>query len=221
MKKMIFASAFLVAIFTVGANASKKIVIDLSTQTATAYENGSEVFSGRISSGTAKRPTPTGNFRVLEKDKRHVSTSWPKPNGGAKMHYMLRLTNYGIAMHLGYVPNYPASHGCVRMENGFAQRMYQWARVGTRVKVVGHGPRRVNRSPRIASSKVSTRRARHTKAANMPIIGQQKRPAGYVSYRSLDVLNGRTPVKHHKRTLTDAMRSPKKVAYRNPLTTLR
>ena len=220
MRKMIFVSTLLVAIFTVGASASKKIVVNLSTQTATAYENGHEVFSGRISSGTAKRPTPTGNFRVLEKDKRHVSTSWPKPNGGAKMHYMLRLTNYGIAMHLGYVPNYPASHGCIRMENGFAQNMYNWARVGTRVKVVGYGPRRVHRSPRIASKKASTRGVRHTKAANMPIIGQQNNSTEHISYRSLDVLNGRTPAKTHKRTLADAMRSPKKVAYRNPLTTL-
>jgi len=220
MKKIIFTSAILVATFTVGANASKKIVVNLSSQTATAYENGHEVFSGHISSGTAKRPTPTGNFRVLEKDKRHVSSSWPKPNGGAKMNYMLRLTNYGIAMHLGYVPNYPASHGCIRLENGFAQRMYSWARVGTRVKVIGHGPRRVNRSPRIASNKAHKRATRQTKAASMPIIATNIRPSNSVNYRSLDVLNGRAPVRHKKRTLADAMRSPKKVAYRNPLNTL-
>ena len=128
------------------AYAGKSIVVDLSTQTATAYENERPVFSGQISTGTAKRPTPTGRFRVLEKDIDHVSSSWPKPNGGAKMHYMLRLTNYGIAMHLGFVPNYPASHGCIRMQNGFAQRMYNWAHVGLPVRVVGHAPARVYRS---------------------------------------------------------------------------
>ena len=126
--------------------AGKSIVVDLSTQTATAYENGAPVFSGHISTGTAKRPTPTGRFRVLEKDIDHVSSSWPKPNGGAKMHYMLRLTSYGIAMHLGFVPNYPASHGCIRMQNGFAQRMYRWAHVGVPVRVVGHAPSRVYRN---------------------------------------------------------------------------
>ena len=127
------------------AYAGKSIVVDLSTQTATAYENSVPVFSGRISTGTAKRPTPAGRFRVLEKDIDHVSNSWPKPNGGAKMHYMLRLTRHGIAMHLGYVPNYPASHGCIRMQNGFAQRMYRWAHVGLPVRVVGHAPARVYR----------------------------------------------------------------------------
>jgi len=126
--------------------AGKSIVVDLSTQTATAYENGMAVFSGQISTGTAKRPTPTGSFRVLEKDIDHVSSSWPKPNGGAKMHYMLRVTHYGIAMHLGFVPNYPASHGCIRLQNGFAQRMYAWAHVGIPVRVVGHAPARVTRS---------------------------------------------------------------------------
>ncbi len=146
MKKKLLLLLSLWLILGVSAYAGKRIVVDLSTQTATAYENGSQVFSGNISTGTAKRPTPTGSYRVLEKDIDHVSTSWPKPHGGAKMHYMLRLTNYGIAMHLGFVPNYPASHGCIRLQNGFAQRMYHWAHVGVPVRVVGHPPARVYRS---------------------------------------------------------------------------
>jgi len=130
---------------TVSIEAGKSVIIDLTTQTATAYENDVPIFSGRISSGTAKRPTPTGRFRVLEKDIDHVSSSWPKPSGGAKMNYMQRLTNYGIAMHLGFVPNYPASHGCIRLENGLAQKMYKWGRVGMSVRVMGHAPARVYR----------------------------------------------------------------------------
>lgn len=140
--------SFMTAVLFMGIislHAEKNVIIDLSTQTATAYENDVPVFSGRISTGTAKRPTPTGHFRVLEKDIDHVSSSWPKPNGGAKMHYMQRLTNYGIAMHLGFVPNYPASHGCIRLENGFAQKMYSWGRVGMSVRIMGHAPARVYR----------------------------------------------------------------------------
>ena len=155
MKKKLLLLLSLWLILGVSAYAGKRIVVDLSTQTATAYENGSRVFSGNISTGTAKRPTPTGSYRVLEKDIDHVSTSWPKPHGGAKMHYMLRLTNYGIAMHLGFVPSYPASHGCIRLQNGFAQKMYRWAHVGVPVRVVGHAPARVYRS--------ITRRSTHKK----------------------------------------------------------
>jgi hypothetical protein len=74
------------------------------------------------------------------------------------MHYMLRITSYGVAMHLGYVPNYPASHGCIRMQNGFAQRMYRWAHVGVPVSIIGSPPGRVSRSR--FSSSYSTRRSR-------------------------------------------------------------
>jgi len=146
---LLFSSTFL--------QAGKKIVVDLSKQEAYAYEDGRLMFSGWISTGKPGHRTPTGRFRVLEKDIDHVSSKYPEPNGGAEMHYMLRLTNYGVAMHLGYVPNYPASHGCIRMENGFAQKMYNWAHVGTPVVVRGYPPRRVDRpisrnAPRLARS---------------------------------------------------------------------
>jgi hypothetical protein len=135
--------------------AGKRIVVDLSKQEAYAYEDGRLLFSGWISTGKPGHRTPTGRFRVLEKDIDHVSSRYPEPNGGAEMHYMLRLTNYGVAMHLGYVPNYPASHGCIRLENGFAQKMYYWANVGTPVIIKGYHHRRVDRpihrnAPRVA-----------------------------------------------------------------------
>jgi len=145
MKKM-FRFLMPVLVMTLTVSASKRIVVDLSRQRACAYEGSRTVFCGNISSGKPGHRTPTGNFRVLEKDIDHVSSKYPEPNGGAKMHYMLRVTASGIAMHLGHVPNYPASHGCIRMQNGFAQRMYRWASVGTPIRITGHPPRRVNRS---------------------------------------------------------------------------
>ena len=117
--------------------AGKKIIIDLSKQRAYALENGNIVLQGRISSGKKGRETPNGTFKILQKKKMHRSNLWPKPNGGAKMPYMMRLTNGGIAMHRGYVPNKAASHGCIRLEKGFAKKMFAWARVGTIVQVDG------------------------------------------------------------------------------------
>jgi len=128
---------FLFLLFSSSLFGYKEIVVDLSEQRAYAYEDGYIVFEGRISSGKRGRETPNGEFRILEKKRYHRSNLWPKPNGGAKMNYMLRLTNTGIAMHLGYVPGYPASHGCIRMKNGFAQRMFRWAEVGVPVYVEG------------------------------------------------------------------------------------
>ncbi len=118
--------------------AYKEIVVDLSEQRAYAIEDGYVLFDGRISSGVMNRETPNGEYRILQKKRYHKSNLWPKPNGGAKMNYMLRLTNSGIAMHLGYVPKKgPASHGCIRMKNGFAQQMWKWAKVGIPVYVEG------------------------------------------------------------------------------------
>ena len=120
--------------------ASKRIVVDLSQQIAIAYQDGKILFYGRISSGKPGRETPTGSYHVREKDVDHVSNLWPQPNGGARMPYMLRITRDGVAMHLGNTPDYPASHGCVRMQDGFAQRMFAWAEKWTRVDIIGKAP---------------------------------------------------------------------------------
>jgi lipoprotein-anchoring transpeptidase ErfK/SrfK len=128
---------FILSVNTALYGVEKEIIIDLSEQRAYAYEDGYLVLEGRISSGVIGRETPNGEFRILEKKRYHRSNLWPKPNGGAKMNYMLRLTNTGIAVHLGPVPNRPASHGCIRMKNGFAQKMFKWAEVGVPVYVEG------------------------------------------------------------------------------------
>ena len=134
---------FLILSSTLFAN--KKIVINLSTQKAYAMKNNRIIFSGRISSGKPSRATPRGSFRILEKHRRHSSNLWPKrangKRGGAKMPYMMRLTHTGYAMHQGYVPNYPASHGCVRLQLSFAKKMFRWARVGTKVNIIGYTPK--------------------------------------------------------------------------------
>ncbi len=163
-KIMLFVSSFVVLGFAANA---KHIVVDLSKQRACAYEGGRPAFCGNISSGKPGHRTPTGYFRVLEKDVDHISSKYPEPNGGAKMHYMLRLTSGGIAMHLGHVPNYPASHGCIRMQSGFAQRMYRWASVGTPVSVVGRPPYRVSRFSSRTYGTGSHRRTYHANATDI------------------------------------------------------
>ncbi len=122
--------------------AEKYIFVDLDNQMAYGYEDGEVVISGRVSTGIKDHRTPEGRYNILEKKRYHVSNLWPKPNGGAKMNYLLRLTNDGIAMHLGHVSKWPASHGCIRMKNGFAQDLWSWAEIGTEVEVVGLPPER-------------------------------------------------------------------------------
>ena len=52
------------------------------------------------------------------------------------MPFMQRLTWSGIALHAGVLPGYPASHGCIRMPIGFAERLFERTKLGMRVIVV-------------------------------------------------------------------------------------
>jgi hypothetical protein len=148
--KYIFA---LLILITSSIFAAKSIDVDLSNQKIYAKENGRIVFSGSIASGKRGRATPTGTFRILEKDRHHVSSKYPEPSGGAKMPYMHRLTNSGVAIHQGYLPGYPASHGCIRVSKATAQKLWRWSRTGIKVRVYGNAS-----NFRYVSKKVKKRR---------------------------------------------------------------
>ncbi|NWP65703.1 L,D-transpeptidase family protein, partial [Escherichia coli] len=79
--------------------------------------------------GTTGRETPAGVFAVVEKDKDHRSTMYDD----AEMPNMQRITWNGIALHGGPLPGYAASHGCVRMPYGFAEKLFDKTRIGMRV----------------------------------------------------------------------------------------
>jgi hypothetical protein len=129
----------LIALFYVSSlYASKSIEIDLSKQKIYAKENGRVVFSGNVSTGKKGHATPRGTFRILEKERYHVSNKYPEPNGGAKMPYMHRLTNKGVAIHQGYLPGYPASHGCIRVSKSIAKKLWRWSKIGMKVKIYGN-----------------------------------------------------------------------------------
>jgi len=73
-------------------------------------------------------------FSVIQKQRWHESNIY----SGAPMPYMQRITWSGVAMHAGVLPGYPASHGCIRLPESFAVRLYGMTRIGARV-VVSHG----------------------------------------------------------------------------------
>ncbi len=76
-------------------------------------------------------PTPIGLFSILGKERWHRSNIY----SGAPMPFMQRITWSGVAMHLGVVPGYPASHGCIRLPDGFAQQFWGMTQIGNRVVV--------------------------------------------------------------------------------------
>lgn len=107
------------------------LTIDLTAQRAMVYRDGALIAASAISTGSLGRETPTGVFTILEKQVMHRSTTYDD----APMPYMQRLTEKGIAIHAGDLPGYPASHGCIRLPNEFAKRLYGITAIGTPVMI--------------------------------------------------------------------------------------
>jgi len=105
------------------------VIISIDKQQLTLYSDGVPIAHSRVSTGMGGHPTPTGVFSVIQKDRWHRSNLY----GNAPMFYMQRITWSGVAMHQGVVPNYPASHGCIRLPEAFAKQMWGITKLGVRV----------------------------------------------------------------------------------------
>src|SRR5436309_12958615 len=138
------------------------VEIDLEEQTAYLLRDGRPVLATPISSGRYGHLTKTGSFKILEKERSHYSSMYGKivdargntivadadadmrvPPGGkfipAPMHYFMRF-NGADGMHAGYLPCYPAWHGCGRMPAQYAIALFNLVGVGTPVTVFGRTP---------------------------------------------------------------------------------
>lgn len=107
------------------------VVVSIPDQEMYVYRNGVRIGRSTVSTGATGHPTPTGIFTILQKREDYESSIYK----GAKMPYMQRLTWDGIAMHAGKLPGYPASHGCVRLSEDFAEKLYSVTKHGTTVIV--------------------------------------------------------------------------------------
>lgn len=132
-------------------NGSKWVHVDLTNQTATAYEGTTVVKTFLIASGQytadGSRLSETGTFYVYLKYEQQTMTgpgySQPTPwisyyNGSEALH---AVPPYLWGDHPIYVQQgIPGSHGCINMQVADGKWMYDWADVGTRVVVDGTTP---------------------------------------------------------------------------------
>jgi lipoprotein-anchoring transpeptidase ErfK/SrfK len=122
----------------------KRVVVSLSEQRLHAFDGNQCVFETRVSTGQQPKYTPTGHFRAMSKEIIHYSSLYqnsPMPFS-VRFHGNYYLHGYYV------VPDYPASHGCIRLplrhgDVNPAQQFYEWVRIGTRIRVIGRweGPR--------------------------------------------------------------------------------
>jgi lipoprotein-anchoring transpeptidase ErfK/SrfK len=135
------------------------VIVSLAKQRAYLMTGEEVAIDSPISSGKRGHTSPSGSFSVLEKDKDHRSTLYgdyvdssgrvvrsgisaridSAPSGthyvGASMKWFMRLTGEGVGMHVGILPGYPASHGCIRMPEFMAENFFRSVSVGTPVTV--------------------------------------------------------------------------------------
>jgi hypothetical protein len=141
--------------------AERAIEIDLTNQEAYLTDHGRVILRAPICSGRPGHETPTGDFRVTDKDLNHASSFYgffgnpatkqivvpdadkdmKVPPGlefvQAPMRYYVQFQP-AIGLHAGFLPGHPDSHGCIRMPEQYAVEFFEAARVGTPVHVHGY-----------------------------------------------------------------------------------
>jgi hypothetical protein len=140
-----------------GMSGKPSVKIALSEQKAYFYKGGQLVGISQLSTGREGLNTPVGKYSITQKDKDHISSKYgdfvdstgavvkpnvsiddPKPPGshfkGAPMPYFMRIVG-GVGMHAGYLPGYPASHGCIRMPEFMAENFFGAVSTGTPVTI--------------------------------------------------------------------------------------
>lgn len=138
---------------------NSRVRISLSKQRAYVYVGDEIYIDTPVSTGKRSGMTPMGTFRISQKDLDHRSSIYgdfvdrngrvvrsgistktdSAPSGtryrGAPMKYFCRLTNSGVGMHIGILPGYPASHGCIRLPAEIAPLIYAKVKIGTPVVI--------------------------------------------------------------------------------------
>ena len=147
---------------TAAPNGKVRIDISLESSTAQLLSTSGELLAEMdVSPGLPEHPTPAGSYFVreklplkrsnlygqyVEKETRDVvvARAWehkgPKPKGteyqGIAMPFWLRLTDYGVGVHVGgFNRGLPSSHGCIRCPEPAQKVFWEKSRVGTPVRV--------------------------------------------------------------------------------------
>lgn len=108
-----------------------RIVVDIEAEQIYIYRGGWEIARAKVLRGWEKYRTPTGTFKILEKDADHYSSTYDN----APMPFNLRLTWKGVAIHGSDVDDISATHGCVGVPLEFARTLFKHVKVGDPVLI--------------------------------------------------------------------------------------
>ncbi len=107
-----------------------RIEISLARQRASVIKDGVPILHTPISTGRSGFDTPPGEYVITDKNRDHRSTVYH-----VDMPFFMRLNCLDFGMHAGVVPDYPASHGCIRLPPAVARKLFAEIPVGTLVVI--------------------------------------------------------------------------------------
>ncbi len=125
------------------ATTTKRIVVDISSQTLAAYEGDTLFMREPISTGKEFTPTPRGTFTIFKMTPSRYMQG-PLPGVSDQVYdlpgvpWNMYFTRGGAVIHGAYWHDKFGrtwSHGCVNLPPQKAKELYMWAIVGTKVVV--------------------------------------------------------------------------------------
>ncbi len=113
----------------------KQIIVDVGEQRVYAYENGQLVRTSLVSTGLSYYPTVIGDFSVYLKYESQTMSGpgYNLPGVPYVLYFYQGYSLHGTYWHSNF--GTPMSHGCVNMQTPEAQWVYNWAPIGTPVRV--------------------------------------------------------------------------------------
>ena len=128
----------------------KRIEIDLPKQRMYVFEYDTQVYTFTVSTGISRTPTIPGQFQILFKEDLAFAQRWrldmpyfmgiyEEAEGFFNGIHELPTTHYGTRLSRG-VLGYPASFGCIILDEGDAGTLFHWAEIGTLVRISGYAP---------------------------------------------------------------------------------
>lgn len=135
--------------------ATKRIIVNLDTQSLIAYENGQQVFSWLISSGIPSAPTAPGVFQILTHEEVAYGSTYALCGQGGcgqwQLSWFMGIYEVTPGLMNGFhgavlLPNgaylgggnvgTPYTYGCIMSQAANGETLYRWADEGTVVEIL-------------------------------------------------------------------------------------
>lgn len=122
-------------------NYARRIEVNLSSQTLTAYEDDLPVFHAPVATGRDGFNTPTGSYAIYDKLTMQDmfgsmgGESWYVPSIPWVQYVVGGVALHGTWWHDQWGTGVRMSHGCINLNIDDAQWLYEWADVGTPVNI--------------------------------------------------------------------------------------